>query len=728
MIINPDELLPGLLQSHFGYHHFRPLQKEIMTRALSRKDSLVLMPTGGGKSLCYQLPALCLDGVTLVVSPLISLMKDQVDALRANDIPAGFISSALTAAEISQVQAQAGKGEIKLLYLAPERFGLPGFRNFLGTINVSLIAIDEAHCISEWGHEFRPDYRNLRLLRGDFPEVPIMALTATATQRVREDIIQQLGLHQGQVYVSSFNRPNLNYQVRPKRDAFNSLVSLLQKHQNEPAIIYRFSRKDTEELAADLSQCGLKALPYHAGLSNAMRDAHQEAFVRDEAPIIVATIAFGMGIDKPDVRLVVHYDLPKSLEGYYQETGRAGRDGLPSECVLFYSYGDRARHDYFISQSTSATERENAQLKLAQMVEFCQLQSCRRRFLLEYFGEQPEEDCCDGCDVCLAPREEFDATEIAQKILSTVIRTGERFGMGHISSVLRGRKTQRLLDQGHDKLSVYGLARDISDADLKDLVGLLLARGLLAKSGSEYPTLAVTPAGRDFLRRRERLTLERRTPDQEVETATRSTTLDYDRALFEHLRALRKRMADARGVPPFVVFGDATLHQMAAYYPQSNDSLSRISGVGAAKLRQFGDAFVAEIGRYAKENQLAERSIPSPRRQRDRQQEPKPRRVTSTMQETRELFSQQLSIPEIAARRGLSSGTILNHLERLVMAGEELELDYLLPPPERIDKIREAFHQAGDEYLAPARELLGEGFSYDEIRLVRLYLHQMSGA
>ncbi len=584
-----DKLLFSLLKSHFGYEEFRPLQKEIVTNVLSGKDSLVLMPTGGGKSLCYQLSALCLEGITLVVSPLVSLMKDQVDALKANDISAEFISSALTQPEIAQVQTNAKNGQLKLLYLAPERLVLPGFWEFLRSLNIKLIAIDEAHCISEWGHEFRPDYRNLRMLREDFPAVPVIALTATATEKVREDIVDQLGLHHGKRFLTSFNRPNLNYYVRPKTNTFNSLVSLLQKHKNEATIIYCLSRNDTERLADELSQQGLPALPYHAGLSNSIRDVHQERFARDQVTIIVATIAFGMGIDKPDVRLVVHYNLPKSLEGYYQETGRAGRDGLPSECVLYYSYGDKTKQDYFIRQMTNKLERSNAEQKLAQMVEFCQLQSCRRRFLLEYFGECREEEACDGCDFCLSSKEEFDATEIAQKVLSAVIRTGERFGMGHISDVLRGSKSKRVLDLRHDALSVYGIASSFSDPELKLIISLLLARGLLGKNGNEYPTLEVTGPGRNFLKQGETLILEKLI--QLDEAVSTSANLDYHPLLFGRLRTLRSRLANERGVPPFVIFGDVTLRQMATYFPQRRESLSQVSGVGAAKLEQFGEEF-----------------------------------------------------------------------------------------------------------------------------------------
>ena len=429
-----------LLKSHFGYETFRPLQAEIIDNVLARADSLALLPTGGGKSLCYQLPALVFGGTTLVVSPLIALMKDQVDALNANGIPAGFINSSLSPSEVGSVQGQVHRGHIKLLYVAPERLAVPWFRRFLHSLELSLIAIDEAHCISEWGHEFRPDYRNLRQLREEFPSTPVIALTATATERVREDIIAQLGLKRGRVFQSSFNRSNLSYLVRPKGNSWEELVSLLERYRNRPAIVYCFSRQETEELAAGLNVRGLLARPYHAGLDSETRRQTQEDFVRDRMSVIVATIAFGMGIDKPDIRLVVHYSLPKSLEGYYQETGRAGRDGSPSECVLFFTYADKVRQDYFINQIEDAAEQRNAQQKLARMVEFAQLPTCRRRFMMEYFGERWAEENCGGCDVCLESREEFDATEIAGKILSAVVRTGERFGANHVIQVLTGNQ------------------------------------------------------------------------------------------------------------------------------------------------------------------------------------------------------------------------------------------------------------------------------------------------
>jgi ATP-dependent DNA helicase RecQ len=607
----------GVLKSHFGYEAFRPLQEEIIATVLARKDAVVLMPTGGGKSLCYQLPALCFDGLTLVVSPLIALMKDQVDALKANGIASEFINSSLPPQEIARVQNQAAGGLLKILYLAPERLARARVRSFLRAVNVSLIAIDEAHCISEWGHDFRPDYRELRVLRRDFPSVPIIALTATATERVRDDIVAQLALPEAETFVSSFNRPNLTYRVQPKRNAFNTLLGLLRRYRGEPAIVYRFSRKDTEELAASLVEEGLNALPYHAGLESSVRRQTQERFSRDEVSIIVATIAFGMGIDKPDIRLVVHYDMPKSIEGYYQETGRAGRDALPSECVLFYSYSDKFKHDFFIDKIEDDVQRERSQEKLGQVVQYGELQTCRRRFLLEYFGEEWKGDRCGACDECLAPREEIDATEIAQKVLSAVVRVGERFGAGYVSEVLRGAKTERVRRMGHARLTVYGIVRDLDDFDLKELMAHLVTRGLLQRNGTERPTLSVTRAGWDFLKSDEHLTLPRPGGRAETNEPLDTREPEYDRGLFGELRLLRNRIANDEEVPPYVIFSNAALQQMATYLPQSLEGFSGISGVGRAKLARFGERFLSVIQDYAHKNGLAERNIPRRGRRRE---------------------------------------------------------------------------------------------------------------
>ena len=713
--------MQDLLKQYFGYDDFLPLQEEIIASVLNGEDALVLMPTGGGKSLCYQLPALRLDGLTLVVSPLIALMKDQVDALKANGILAGAINSTLPFSEMRRVHDQARQGLLKILYVAPERLAMPEFQEFLASLKVSLVAVDEAHCISIWGHAFRPVYLRLGELRKTLPGVPFLALTATATERVRRDIVDQLHLSQPRQFIASFNRANLNYSVLPKReDSFDTLVSLLQKHKGESAIVYCTSQKDTENLSARLRSLGFQAQPYHADLGNNVRARTQESFVHDHLPIIVATIAFGMGIDKPNIRLLVHYDLPQSLEGYYQETGRAGRDGLASDCVLFYSDGDVRKLEFLINKPDGETNRRNSLQKLAQVVDFCHIQSCRRKHILQYFGESWEKENCGGCDFCLVPREEFDATVIAQKILSAVYHTKGRFGINHVINVLRGGNTKTIRQWDHKKLSVYGIAKEYSANELKEIAGLLVAKGLLFRNSQEYPIFAVSDSGMQFLRNRESLTIARPKRDEEKESNARRAALDYDQPLFDLLRDLRTRLSAERNVPPYVIFGDVTLQQMAYYFPQSLESLSRISGVGARKLDDLGDTFLSEIVRYARAHDLKERDIPTRKRNRSN-------RVTSsgsTYDQTKQLLQQGMSIEETAKQRGLKKSTIAKHLESLIQSGEQFDLRPLLPSRERFDKISAAFAETGSTYLSPVKEILGDDYSYDEIRLVWLYLEQ----
>ncbi|MFH1089488.1 MAG: DNA helicase RecQ [Candidatus Uhrbacteria bacterium] len=711
-----------LLKTHFGYDAFRPLQAEIIDTVLNKKDALVLMPTGGGKSLCFQLPALIVDGVTVVISPLIALMKDQVDSLTANGIPAAFLNSTLNEQEMYSVQARALSGELKILYLAPERLVLPAFQDFLERLDVGIIAIDEAHCISEWGHDFRPDYRHLKKLRHLFPTVPVIALTATATPQVREDILNQLEMRGTKVFVSSFNRPNLHYTVQPKYNSFDQLIQLLKPLKNQPAIIYCFSRKDTESLANDLCRAGFPALPYHAGLERELRKHTQDQFIRDEVSIIVATIAFGMGIDKPDVRLVAHMDLPKTIESYYQETGRAGRDGLPSDCVLFYTFGDKRKQEYFINQIENDQERAFAQAKLEQIVDYCESSTCRRQTLLQYFGETWKENKCQACDNCVsAPQEIYEATETAQKILSAVLKTGERFGVDHLCNVLRGTKRKRVLEYHHDTLSVYGVLHDLPAHELSSLIRFMQRKGYLEKNEGEYPTLRVSQFGKTALLDRAQIFLPKVNFEQKtvLTPATSKDNLAFEPELFEKLRLQRKIIADKLNVPPFIIFGDRTLQEMAYYLPQSLESLAKIFGVGARKLEEYGSDFLHHIKTYAQNKNLVEH----PQfKQVSRVRTPSVNRTDSTFQKTKELLDKKYSVAKIAHERGMAESTITQHIIKLFDENPKLDIEYLRPDPARLEKIKAACKKADTFMLGPVKAILGDEFSYEEIRLARLFL------
>jgi len=602
--------MKNILKKYFGYDEFRPYQEEIIENVLQKNDTFVLMPTGGGKSLCYQLPSIVLDGVTLVISPLIALMKDQVDSLKANGINAAFINSSLSRQEIFEIQNDVLRGKIKIIYIAPERLANNSFQEFLMEIKISLIAIDEAHCISEWGHDFRPDYRNLKFLKEQFVDIPIIALTATATEKVRKDIISQLALQNTKIIISSFDRGNLNIQIKKKINSFVKILKILDKYKNESVIVYCFSRKETELISKNLKSEGYKTMPYHAGLSNEDRKKTQDLFIKDEIQIIVATIAFGMGIDKPDVRLIVHYSFPKSLESYYQEIGRAGRDGLYSECVLFYSYADTMKHKYFLDKIIDEQESRNMKLKLKQVMDFCEYRVCRRKYLLNYFGEKYLKNNCQACDICLEEKDEFDATEIVKKILSCICRTNNRFGMNYIIDILRGSKKEQIERNNHDGLSVFGIVADFTKEDMKDIIKSLLAKNLINKVGDEYPILKATKEGLIFLKSEERLFIQK--PKVEMKSVKKKKNrtrfrsmekvvlkdLDYNEDLFEELRQIRRTLAQEDNVPPYVIFGDVALKEMASYLPQDKNSFLNIKGVGESKLEKFGDVFMEIISRY----------------------------------------------------------------------------------------------------------------------------------
>jgi ATP-dependent DNA helicase RecQ len=593
---------PGsTLRTVFGLKEFRPLQEEIIDRVIAGGDAFVLMPTGGGKSLCYQLPALHRDGVALVVSPLISLMKDQVDALRASGIRAAMLNSSLAPAEQREVIDALERRDLDLLYVAPERALSPAFLDRIERWPVSLLAIDEAHCVSQWGHDFRPEYAGLGTLRDRLPGVPLIALTATADPQTRDDIVDVLGLGNARQFHTSFDRPNIRYTVLEKHQPRQQLLRFLADRRDASGIVYCLSRKRVEQLAELLSEQGLRAAAYHAGLPADTRNTVQERFLRDEIDIVVATVAFGMGIDKPDVRFVVHYDLPRHMEGYYQETGRAGRDGLASEALLLFGTQDVAAARHQLGQVANERQRRIESHKLDAMVGFAESLGCRRQVLLGYLGEARDAEC-GNCDVCLDPPERFDGTDAARKVLSCVYRVGQRFGIRHVVDVLRGSVNERVQRYGHDRLSTYGIGDEFTTVEWLSIVRQLIHRGLLIQDMADYAVLKLTREARAVLVGDERIELARprvkARPKARRGSAAGANLRPEDERLFEALRALRKQLAEERGVPPYVIFGDATLLEMCRHRPGNEEAFLAINGVGEVKRERFGDAFLAAIAAH----------------------------------------------------------------------------------------------------------------------------------
>ena len=601
-----DDLLLTL-KTTFGYGAFRPLQREIIETSLAGRDVFALLPTGGGKSLCFQLPALHRTGLTVVVSPLIALMKDQVDQLQAAGVAATYLNSTLTTTEAKSRLRGLHRGEWRLLYVAPERLMLDEWKENLTSWNIAALAIDEAHCVSQWGHDFRPEYRQLAKLRSLLPDVPVMALTATATERVRADIVKHLQLRDPEVFVASFNRPNLTYRVLPKDQPLKQIIEFIRKREDESGIIYCATRAATERIADALAGRGFSARAYHAGLDAEDRARNQELFLRDECRIICATIAFGMGINKPNVRWVIHHDLPKNIEGYYQETGRAGRDGLPGECLLLFSGGDAAKQLHFIDEMTDEHEKSVARNQLRLMMHYAESAGCRRAELLDYFGEKFPFESCGACDNCLEPRETYDGTIVAQKFLSCIyrIRQTGRFGVGmnHIIEVLTGAETEKVLRWNHDKLSTYGIGRELARPAWAAVGRELMRLGYVAQSEGEYPVLELTEEGRHVLVARTPITLTKPLSLPKAKRITRREgDIECDEILFAYLRNLRKKLADERGVPAYIIFGDATLRQMARDYPTKIEELEGITGVGEKKRAEFGAAFTEAIAKFLETN------------------------------------------------------------------------------------------------------------------------------
>ena len=597
-----DTELYGTLQKVFGFREFRPDQERIIRAILEKKDVFAVMPTGGGKSLCYQLPAVLLPGTCMVISPLISLMKDQVDSARSNGIHAAYLNSSLSAEEQSLVLNDLLSNSLDLLYAAPERFTLNHFQEMLGQVNISMVVIDEAHCISEWGHDFRPDYLSLSSLVTLFPAVPVTAFTATATHKVQQDILDKLKLRSPFIVRASFDRTNLFYDIRFKENISKQLVTLLKNNPNKAGIIYRTSRKSVNETATMLQAKGFRALPYHAGLNEDERKKNQEAFIRDEADVIVATIAFGMGIDKSNIRFVIHADLPKSIENYYQETGRAGRDGEPAQCIMLFSQSDIPKVRFFIDTIVDETERTRALTALQKVISFASTTVCRRKTLLDYFGETYPHDKCNSCDICLGTREVVDCTVEAQMLLSAIARTEERFGATHIVDIVIGSKNKKIYDFGHDRPKTWGVGKDRSKKFWRLLIDELLAQKVIAKSEGLYPALYFLEKAVPVLKNEAKVEMVR---IQEKKTAKRKRieeTGTYDNDLFELLRALRKQLADEQGIPPYIVFSDRSLRDMAALLPRSPEDMLSVSGVGEVKLQRYGKQFLDLIRRYCEEH------------------------------------------------------------------------------------------------------------------------------
>lgn len=703
-----------ILKRYFGYDQFRPLQQDIIEAILHGKDCLVLMPTGGGKSICFQVPALVLPGITLVVSPLIALMKDQVESLKANGVEAAFVNSSLSASQQNQIWADCYSGKIKLLYVAPEKICTPnGISEEVQRLPLSLLAVDESHCISSWGHDFRPEYRKLKQIRSLFPQIPVIALTATADKVTRKDILTQLDIPDAKVFISSFDRPNLNLTVRPGLDRKKQILQLLKTKPNQSGIIYCLSRKATEDLAETLQSAGYKADYYHAGSDSARRSRVQEAFIKDELQVICATIAFGMGIDKSNIRWIIHHNLPNNVESYYQEIGRAGRDGLKADTILFYSYGDvMTRLDMINNSEADEEQKELRRAKLDRMKQYAEAQICRRQILLSYFNEETHQDC-GNCDVCRNPRSKFDATILAQKALSAIHRSKEKLSIGVLVDVLRGMRSQTVLKYGYEQMPTFGVGRDLKAEIWMGYIMQMLNSGVMDIAYDEGHAFKLNNRSRQILKKEEKVYLSQEQPigeriveRQDFKSEKQKVKENADERLFEELRKLRKDIAAEDGVPPYVVFHDSSLNDMVMLKPTNTDQLWKVQGMGQIKWEKYGKRFLKTIQHF-----LTENPIPGVRLAKG-----------VTYLETLELYEKGLDIEAMAETRKLSTATIATHLVRLKQEGESIDLERFISSKSK-QKVESTLKKLNlkpesNMRIQPLMEELGESVPTWEIRLL----------
>jgi ATP-dependent DNA helicase RecQ len=667
-----------ILKKYFGYDSFLPLQAEIIDHLMAGNDTLALMPTGGGKSVCFQVPALMREGITIVISPLIALMKDQVEALRANGIEAAFLNSTLTIQEEKEITQQSLEGNIKLLYVSPERLNTPKFIDLLGKLTISFFAVDEAHCISAWGHDFRPEYTRLKLIKERFPETPLIALTATADRAIRKDITRQLQIPEANTFLSSFDRPNLSLEVRPGIKRMAQISDFLKHHYNQPGIIYCLSRKSTEDVAAKLKSLGYSAGFYHAGMDTAARSRIQNRFIRDDIQIICATIAFGMGIDKSNVRWIIHYNMPKNLESFYQEIGRSGRDGLPADTLLFYSYADVMRQEEMLKDA-DPERKELLEAKLRRMKQYAESEICRRRILLSYFNETITKDC-GNCDVCRNPPEKFDGTTIAQKALSAIVRTDERINSSLLIDILRGSKNRNVVERKYDEIKTWGVGKDLRAEEWSDYIFQLLNSGYIDIAYDEGYTLKLNTLSRLVLTGKEQVSLVAWKPYEERKKAAPEEPTKRgaaEQTLFEQLREFRKKIAEESNIPAYMVFNDKTLMEMAQKIPSDRNSMMEISGVGEKKFATYGEEFLGEIRSFMGAEAANGTRIKG-----------------ATAALTYEMFSQGKSVEEISAERKLLPSTILTHLITMKEKGCEVNLQQFIGRQE-LEQIRRAIEATG---------------------------------